>query len=165
MRRLTRVGVIAGLALAMLPGYASAQTADNQTFTIIKTAPGPSPAFARGVVNAVGTESSDRDPAHPGAPFHSTFTFPGGDLSTVVTPGRPQVSVNPTTCLTQIAETDGFLVIGGSGMYAAASGSGTSTVRVTAIAGRSSDGGCLGPEATPLFELVVIQGTGSLSLN
>jgi len=82
-----------------------------------------------------------------------------------VTPGRTQVSVNPTTCLTQIAETDGFLVIGGSGMYAAASGSGTSTVRVTAIAGRSSDGGCLGPEATPLFELVVIQGTGSLSLN
>ncbi len=76
MRRLTRVGVIAGLALAVLPGYASAQTADNQTFTIIKTAPGPSPAFAWGVVNAVGTESSDRDPAHPGAPFHSTFTYP-----------------------------------------------------------------------------------------
>ncbi len=165
MRRLARVSAIAGLALAMLPGHASAQTADNQTFTIIKTAPGPSPAFAGGVINAVGTESSDRDPAHPGAPFHSIYTFAGGDLATVVTPGRPQVSFSPTTCLTEIAETDSFVVTGGSGTYADASGGGTTTVSVTTLADRGSDGGCLGPEAPPLFRLVVIQGTGSLSLN
>lgn len=44
-------------------------------------------------------------------------------------------------------------------------GAGTATVNVTAIAGRSPNGTCLGPESRPVFVLVIIRAAGNLSLN
>ncbi|MCA1697258.1 MAG: hypothetical protein LC749_22490, partial [Actinobacteria bacterium] len=81
------------------------------------------------------------------------------------TPGRPQVRFNQTTCVTKITEHDTFIFAGGTGTYADASGAGKATVNVTAIAGRNSDGSCLGSDSRPVFQLVVIRADGNLSLD
>ncbi len=165
MKALARVTVLAALAVALLAGPASAQTGTNQRFTIIDAGHGPTPVTAAGVINAVGTESSTRDPAHPNVAYTSTFAFPQGDLLSTVTPGRPQVRFNQTTCVTKITEHDTFIFAGGTGTYADASGAGTATVSVTAIAGRNADGSCLGADSRPVFVLVTIRAVGNLNLN
>lgn len=165
MKTLARVTVLAALAVALLAGPASAQTGTNQRFTIIGAGTGSNPVIATGVINAVGTESSTRNPAHPNVAYTSTFAFPQGDLFSTITPGRPQVRSNQTTCVTKITEHDTFIFAGGTGTYADASGAGTATVNVTAIAGRSADGSCLGADSRPVFVHVTIRGAGNLSLN
>jgi hypothetical protein len=165
MKRLARAFILAGFAVALLPGHASAQTGTTQHFTIVDTGRGPTPVIASGTITAIGVETSNRNPAQPAAPYTAIFAFPQGDLLSTVTPGRPQIRFNPTTCVTKITEPDGFVVTGGTGKYVGASGDGTATVNVVAIAGRSPDGSCLGPRSAPLLELVIIRGAGTLSLN
>jgi hypothetical protein len=164
VKRLARVIILAGFALASLPGPASAQTGTTQHFTIIDTGGDTTPVIASGTINAIGAETSTRNPAHPAAPYTATFAFPQGDVLSTVTPGRPQIRFNPTTCVTKIAEPDSFIVTAGTGKYVGASGHGTATVNVATIGGRSPDGSCLGPRSKPIFELVIIRATGSLSL-
>ncbi|MCA1696639.1 MAG: hypothetical protein LC749_19030 [Actinobacteria bacterium] len=165
MKTLARVTVLAALAVALLAGPASAQTGTNQRFTIIGAGTGSNPVIAAGVINAVGTESSTRDPAHPNVAYTSTFAFPQGDLFSTITPGRPQVRFDQTTCVTRITEHDTFIFAGGTEKYAGASGTGTATVNVTAVAGRNADGSCLGSDSRPAFVRVVIRGAGNLSLS
>ncbi len=165
MKSLVRVTVLAAFAVALLAAPASAQTGTNQRFTIIGAGHGLNGITASGVINAVGTESSTRDPAHPHVAYTSTFAFPQGDLFSTITPGRSQVRFNQTTCVTKITEHDTFIFAGGTGTYTNASGAGTATVNVTAIAGRNADGGCLGADSRPVFVLVTIRAAGDLNLN
>jgi hypothetical protein len=164
MRKLVPVLIIAGLALGLLPGSAMAQTAGNQKFTIIRAGAGPALVVAHGIINGFGTET-DNAQVLPGHPFDSRSTFPQGELFTTITyDGPPSVSFNSTTCETRVELTDRFVVTGGTGNYAAATGSGTDTVHVTEIAARSSTGRCLGPKSQPIFQLTIIQSTGNITL-
>jgi hypothetical protein len=165
MKRLARVIIFAGFALASLPGHASAQARTTQHFTLIDTGRGPTPVIASGTINAIGAETSNRNPAQPAAPYTATFAFRQGDVLSTVTPGRPQIRFDPTTCITKITEPDTYIVTGGTRKYFAASGHGTATVNVVAISVRRPDGSCLGPKSAPIFELVIIRATGTLSLN
>jgi len=165
MRKLVPVLITAGLALGLIPGSAMAQTASNQQFTIIRAGAGPALVVARGVINAVGTETDNARQVPPGHPFVSTSTFPQGELfATVTYDGPPNVIFNPTTCETQVELTDHFVVTGGTGNYTDAKGSGTDTVHVIEIAGRDSTGSCLGPKSRPIFELTIIRSTGNITL-
>ena len=165
MRKLVPVLLTAGLALGVLPGSAVAQTSSNQRFTIIRAGAGPALVVARGVINAVGTETDNAGKVPQGHPFDSTSTFPQGALFATVTYDRPaHVRFNPTTCETRVELTDHFVVTGGTGAYAASTGSGTDTVHVIEIAGRDSSGSCLGPKSPPIFELTIIQSTGNITL-
>ncbi len=165
MRKLVPVLITAGLALGLLPGNAVAQTASNQKFTIVRAGTGPALVVAHGAINAVGTETDNAGQVPQGHPFDSTSNFPQGELLTTITyDGPPNIMFNPTTCETRVELTDHFVVTGGTGSYAAATGSGTDTVHVIEIAGRDSSGSCLGPKSPPIFELTIIQSTGNITL-
>ena len=165
MRRLVPALFTVGLALGLFPGSAMAQTASNQKFTIIRAGTGPALVVAHGVISAVGTENDKRSTGPPRSTIVSISTFPQGQLfATITYDGLPKVSFNPTTCETRVELTDHFVVTGGTGTHAAATGSGTDTVHVIEIAGRDRTGSCRGTMSPPVFELTINQSTGNIML-
>ena len=165
MRKLAVAAVLGGLVLMATPGYAVAETSTNQRFTIVSVNEGAATVIASGALTAVGTEADNRDQVPPGSPFQGSYSFPQGALFvTVAGAGRPQVQLDPSTCVTRLTIIDTSRITGGTGAFAGASGSSTDTVHVTTIGGRSDDGQCLGPQSPPLFELSIIQTAGTLTL-
>lgn len=165
MKRLALTATIAGLALASLACAAPAQTASQQRFTIIHIPHFKDVVIAKGKISAVGSETKNTHENVPqGHPFDLTFGFPGGDISSTDTPGRPHVSFDHKTCVAEISTTDNVAVTSGTGKYAGATGSQRAQVHVTDIFGHHPDGSCLGPNTTPVFELVLVHETGSINL-
>jgi len=164
-KRLASVAIVGGLALAGSPGYAAADAAVNQQFTIVTVGSAPGTVIARGPITGVGSDTNNRAQLPPGSPFQSTFRFRQGDLFTTVSAaGRPQVDFNPTTCVATVVARDVFEVTGGTATLARATGGGTATAHVTLIGGRGNDGNCLGPDSPPVFQFTVTQASGTVSL-
>lgn len=165
MKKFAAAAIVGGLALMTSPNQVLAETTGSQRFTVLIPADGPGTVIATGVVTGVGSEVDTREQVPPSSPFQATYTFPEGQLfATVSAAGRPQVEFNPRSCVTTITIVDTATITGGTGAFEGASGSSTEKVRVTSVAGRGSDGRCLGPESPPLFELAVIRSEGTLSL-
>lgn len=165
MRKLGLAALSASMVLVAWPAHAWAQTAANQKFTIIKLGPGPGSVVATGVINGFGQETDNASQVPRGRPFSSVTTFADGDLtSTIIYDGPPDVRFDTTTCVTRVGLTDHFVVTGGAGRYAGATGVGTDDVHVTEVAGRRPDGTCLGPDTPPVFSLTIVRSTGTITL-
>jgi len=165
MKKLASAAILGGLVLMASPGYAVAETGNNQRFTIVTVNQSPPTVIARGTLTGVGTEVDNREQIPPGRPFQATFIFPQGDLfATVAGAGRPRVAFDPSTCVTRLTIVDTETITGGTGAFAGARGRSTDTVHVTTVAGHGDDGKCLGPDSPPLFELSIIRTAGTLTL-
>jgi len=94
-------------------------------------------AVATGLVNAVGTDTAVAEP--PGA---DTITLPKGTITFVGVAPSGGITYDPTTCVARINITAGtYTVVGGTGAYQGASGSGTYTARGAEVFKRVS-GAC-----------------------
>ena len=165
MKKFATAAIVVGLALMTSPNQVLAETTGDQRFTVLIPAEGPGTVIATGVVTGVGSEVDTREQVPPGTPFQATYTFPQGQLFvTVAAEGRPEVKFNHRSCVTIITIVDTSTITGGTGAFEGASGSTTDRVRATSVAGRDSDGRCLGPEFPPIFELGVIRSEGTLTL-
>ena len=162
MRRTARLGAVVALTLLAIPVLGlQAQAAESERFTIISTGPGPATVIASGPITGVGTETNNEQ--QNGQPFQSIFHLAKGDVYSTVTPGIPDVSFSPRSCVTRIVETDTFVYTGGTGPYAGVTGSGTAAVRVTIVGARTGLT-CASPQTPPAAMVVVVQGTGTANV-
>lgn len=164
LKRLSLAALVGGIALTTPTGHALAETAGEQDYTLVKVGVNPGTVVARGVITGAGSEENDRALVPPGSEFHVVFHFPQGDLFMTNTPGPPQVDFNPAACLSRITLHPTTRVTGGTGAFAGASGSGTSTANLTVLGGRNDDGSCQGPTSPPIFQVSFVQATGTLRL-
>jgi hypothetical protein len=98
------------------------------------------------VITAVGTDvflsSPEGDPAS-----YSRYEFPDGTLSVRNTPEEEELTLNPRSCVGKLEASGTWQVLGGTGAYAGAQGSGTLTVSGTVFLAREA-GGCSETEGT-----------------
>jgi hypothetical protein len=94
---------------------------------------------ATGVITAVGTDvfllSPEGDPAS-----YSRYEFPNGTVSVRNTPEQEQFRLNPHSCVGKFKASGTWEVLGGTGAYADATGSGTLTLADTAFFARAPEG-------------------------
>jgi len=163
-RRLALAALVGGLTIAAPSGYALAETAGSQDFTVVKIGANPGTVIAHGVISGAGVEENDRL-QNPTAPrFHVIFHFPQGDLFMTNTVGPPEIDFNPAACVSRITLHPTTVVTGGTNAYAGATGSGTSTAHLTVVGGRNEDGSCQGPTSPPMFMMSFVQASGTLRL-
>lgn len=72
------------------------------------------------------------------------------------------VSVDPRSCIVSVTVRQSAMVVGGTGRFAAASGSFSGTLSGRGLAARNSDGSCSQEQALR-FEVDKISETGTLS--
>lgn len=165
---LTAVGTATALLLlaAVFTGLPQAASADSghQKFTITTVGRQPGTVVAKGPISGEGTETNNHLDKQPGQPFESTLHFDGGDVFLQVTPGPPEVKFNPNTCVTRITESDTFVITRATGVYAGASGSGTSKLHVTIERARTETGACAGAETPPLSSFLIVRAKGTVSI-
>ena len=157
MKKLALAAVIGGLVLTGPAGPANAQTSANQTFTVVKVGANPGLVVGTGVINGAGVENNNRLQVPRGSEFQAVFSFAGGDLFQTATPVSAQSEFDPATCVTRTAIFNTFIITGGTGDLAGASGGGDGTANLTTVAGRGADGNCLGPESPPVFLISVVR--------
>jgi hypothetical protein len=90
------------------------------------------------------------------------LVFPEGTMHLVSTTIDASFSVNPMSCLFNATLDQTGQVVGGTGQFAAASGTSTATVAAQGILARDPDGSC-SSEQTPLHEVDTIASSGTLS--
>jgi hypothetical protein len=161
MTRTRCFGAMVALGLLTSPTAGHAQTAGTQQFTIVRIDNRPAMVVAVGPIAGIGTE--ENTDSH-GQSFPSTYHFAGGDVFSTVTPGRPSVTFDPTTCVTRVSETDAVRFTGVTGAYACASGTATASLQVVVVGVRTDAGTCAGPGSPPLFKIIIVRGTGTTSL-
>ena len=164
MRKLALALIVGGLALAGSLGPATAQTAPNQTFTVVKIGADPGTVAGAGVINGVGVENNNRLQVPRGSQFQAVFSFAEGDLLQTATPRSAQSHFDPATCVTRTAIFNTFVVTGGTRGLAGATGGGEGTANLIAIGPRGDDGACLGPDAPPVFLMSVVRLTATINL-
>lgn len=155
--------IVGGLVLAGSAGPAVAETT-NQTFTVVKVGANPGTVVGIGVINGVGVENNNRLQVLPGSEFNATFSFAEGDLLQRATPVSAQSQFDPATCVTRTAIFNTFVITDGTRGFAGVSGHGSGTADVTVVAGRDSEGRCLGPASPPLFVISVVRLTAVVDL-
>jgi hypothetical protein len=155
--------LVAGVSLLGQAGSASAQPADDVHFTVIIVGDGAGAVLASGAVLGVGTETDNQNSANPVQPFQATLSFAKGAVAETVSNQPPSVHFNPVTCVLRIVQRGSFQVTGGTGVFATASGGGTSTTHVTVISRRAANGTC-DQQAPPLLALVIVHETGTLTV-
>lgn len=124
LRKLVATLVVVSVGLLVAAGPASAATGP-QTFRLVFTgdpAPGlVGKAVATGLVNAIGTDTAVDQPT--GA---DVITLPKGSITFIATAPPGGITFNPATCVVRFNVVGGsYLVVGGTGAYQGASGSGT----------------------------------------
>jgi hypothetical protein len=70
--------------------------------------------------------------------------------------------VNPNSCAFKAALSQTGQIVGGTGQFAAASGSSTATVNALGVLARNPDGSCAFDKATP-HEVDTVESSGTLS--
>jgi hypothetical protein len=164
MKKLALALIVGGLALAGSPGPATAETAPNQTFTVVKIGANPGTVVATGVINGVGVENNNRLQVLRGSQFQVVNSYAEGDLFETATPVSAESHFDPATCVTRTAIFNTFVITGGTGDLAGVTGSGEGTANLTTIGPRGSDGACLGPDAPPVFLISVVRLTATIDL-
>ena|SRR5947209_3397363 len=162
MRRIGVAGAALCLSLGFLASPALAATG-SQTIRIIFTGNPRAGVLGRviatGVVNGVGTDETIAQDPHPDGSETDTdlITLPGGTITILDTDPADTFNFNPATCTATISTNAGtYTIIGGTGAYAGASGSGTFTARGF-VAFPRIDGGC-GEEPTIFVAVVTLRG-------
>lgn len=130
---------------------ASAQPrSGNESFTIIEPSPGGGPVIAHGAFSAAGTDVELSPNSDTGS---GVFIFPGGTITAVHTTTSSTGTFNPKTCVAHFQFSGTYVITGGTGAYAGASGSGT-------FQGRGTSVGC---DQNTASQLVVIHAHGPIS--
>ena len=156
---------VMALVLVGFPVPAAAQTIGPQSVTIVirqdfaLDQPTFSRVVATGVITAVGTDVFLPSPPGDSASY-SRYEFPDGTLSVRNTPVQEEFRLNPNSCVGMLEASGTWEVLGGTGTYAGAQGSGTLTLSGTALFAREADG-CSETEGT---SHAVIKITGEVAL-
>jgi hypothetical protein len=145
----------AGIAVAVLSAPASAQTSGSETIKAVIVASGTSGerevissvVVAKGVFTGVGRDD---------------LVFAAGTIHIVSTNLDFSFSVNPHSCVATVTIQQTGEIVGGTGLFADASGSYTATVSGHGLLARNPDGSC-SLEQPSLFEVDKITSTGTLS--
>ena len=164
MKKFALALIIGGLALAGSPGPVSAQTAHNQTFTVVKVGANPGTVVGTGVINGVGVENNNRLQVPRGTQFQAVFSFAEGDVFQTATPVSAQSQFDPATCVTRTTIFNTMVITGGTRDLAGVSGQGSGTGNLTSVAGRDAAGNCLGPDSPPVFLISVVRLTATVDL-
>jgi hypothetical protein len=118
---------------------------------------------AKGVFNGVGRIVEIPNlPGDPDNVLRDDLVFAGGTIHLVSEVVGASFSINPKSCVGTIAIDQVGTVVGGTGRFAAASGSFSGTLNGRALARRNADGSC-SVEQAALVEVVKISEAGSLS--
>ena len=122
-------------------------------------------AVARGVFDGVGRIVEI--PSQPGDPANVTrddLVYPEGTMHLVnTTVGIVSPNLNPHNCLFRVTLQEDSEIIGGTGLFAHASGTFTGTISPQGLLPRNPDGSCA-PVGTPsLHEVDMVEFSGTLS--
>jgi len=144
--RATRLAVTAMLTalivIAAVAAPASAATSANQRFEFVFTAHSAiGKAIGTGLVNGVGSVQASDVPEDPSF-FAVTVSLPQGDLYLLGTIVSVTNDLNPRTCVVHRSGTDTYTVTGGTGAFAAATGTGADTERGVVVLPKNPDGSC-----------------------
>lgn len=164
MKKLALALIVGGLAMAGSFAPATAETAPNQTFTVVKFGANPGTVAGAGVINGVGVENNNRLQVPRGSQFQAVFRFGEGDLLQTATPVSAESHFDPNTCVSRTAIFNTMVIAGGTGALAGVTGSGEGTANLIAIGPRGDDGTCLGPDAPPIFLMSVVRLTATVDL-
>jgi hypothetical protein len=160
------VGIAFGFAAP-----ATARTSGNETLDVVivvrdvsgtRTVLG-SVVIARGAFSGVGRiVEVENQPGDPDNVLRDDLVFRDGSMHLISTTLDFAVSVDPRSCIVSVTVQQSGRVVGGTGRFAAASGSFTGTLSGRGLAARNSDGSCSQEQAL-LFEVDKISETGTLS--
>jgi hypothetical protein len=164
----------AGIALATCATTAmpaAAVTNGSETFRGTIVASGvsgtrtviSSVVVAKGVFRGVGRIVEVPSlPTDPDNVSRDDLVFPEGTMHLVSTTVGASFSLNPHSCLFKVTLQQTGEITGGTGQFAAATGSGTGTVSARGLLPRNSDGSCSTTQL-PLHEVDMIASSGTLS--
>jgi hypothetical protein len=164
----------AGIALATCATTAmpaAAATSGSETFRGTIVASGVSGArtvissvvVAKGVFRGVGRIVEVPSlPTDPDNVSRDDLVFPEGTMHLVSTTVGASFSLNPHSCLFKLTLQQTGEITGGTGQFAAATGSGTGTVSAQGLLPRNPDGSCSTTQL-PLHEVDMIASSGTLS--
>jgi len=174
MRREVRTALGAllavGIALAVSTP-AGAQTSGNETFNDVIVTSGlsgtrvvvSSVVRAKGVFSGVGRIVEIPNlPGDPDNVNRDDLVFADGSMHLISTIQDASFSLNPQSCIASFTVQQTGAVVGGTGRFAAASGSFVGTATGRALAGRNPDGSCALEQAA-LHEVDMIASSGTLS--
>ena len=160
-----------GIALAV-SAPATAQATGNETFKGVIVTSGStgtrvvvaSVVVAKGVFSGVGrVVEIENLPGDPDNVSRDDLVFADGSIHIVSTTLDSSFSVNPRSCIFSVTVQQTGTVVGGTGRFAAATGSYTATVTARGLLPRNPDGSC-SMEQTPRHEVDVLASSGTLSL-
>ena len=162
----------AGIALAIsaataLPAAAATRGTETFSGTIVTSGVSGTRTVITDVIRAHGVFSGvGRIVEIPGQPGDQVnrddVVFPQGTMHLVTTTLDFSVSLNPHSCVGRARLQQTSRIDGGSGAFAAASGSFTATVSGPAVLARNQDGSCSFEQAT-LHEVDHFTAAGTLS--
>jgi len=164
-------GGIALTASIAATAPAAAATSGSETFkgTIVTSGVSgtrtviTSVVIAKGVFSGVGRIVEVPNlPTDPDNVSRDDLVFASGSMHLVSTNLDFNVSVNPRSCMATATIHQTGEIVGGTGQFANATGSGTGTVTGPAILARNLDGSC-NFEHVPLHEVDMVTSTGTLS--
>jgi len=162
--------LVVGIALAV-SAPATAQTTGSETFSDVIVTSGLSGArevvasvvVAKGVFSGVGRIVEIQNlPGDPDNVNRDDLVFADGSMHLVSTILDASFSLNPQSCIFTATVRQAGNVVGGTGRFAAATGSFTGTATARGLARRNPDGSC-SQEQAPLFEVDTIASSGTLS--
>ena len=151
-------GAVTVLAVAGMPGQASAQAGGFEHFTITQSSPNGGPVLAYGAFNASGIDVEHGTNPSMGT---GTFHFPNGTVNASHTsdPGGT-MNFNPVTCVGHFTGTGDYTITGGTGAYWGIRGHGEYTLNGTVIAAHTAHG-C----GQQIGQLVIVQAQGGVSFD
>jgi len=173
-RQLSCTLLAGGIALAAataMAAPAAAATSGSETFngTIVTSGVSGTRTLITSVVIAKGAFSGVgrivEVPNLPGDPDNVSrddLVFASGSMHLVSTNLDFNISVNPRSCVATATIHQTGEIVGGTGQFANATGSGTATVTGPAVLARNPDGSC-NFEHVPLHEVDMFTSTGTLS--
>ncbi len=167
-RRLpSRIGTLAAIVIAVVLTIAQAAGATvtaEQTFRLVFTADptqAPGTIVATGPVTGVGRV---RVTARSGEQILSTYEFAEGTLSVAATPLGGSFEPNLTNCTARATSTSRVDILGGTGSFLGASGTGVATSTAFLVGQRGPAGECLLGQQPPARGVEVVTVRITLSL-
>src|SRR6266567_1363459 len=173
-RQVTGALLATGIALAIsaatvMPAAAATSGSETIRGTIVTAGVSgtrtviSSVIVAKGVFTGVGRIVEVPSlPTDPDNVSRDDLVFPEGTMHLVSTTVGASFTVDPDSCLFRLTLQQTGEIAGGTGQFAAATGSSTGTVSGQGLLPRNPDGSCSGTQ-TPLHEVDMIASSGTLS--